>query len=249
MAPSDSPKNRDAFSELMSQKPEAMKQVAGPDRRDGLLAYVESPASFPGSRVLYHTDDFVAIHDLYPKSTVHLLLLPRDPSKFLLHPFDALADPVFLSAVRAEATKLKGLAASELARLLSAHSQSDRERRRAMEVEPPLEELPPGRDWAAEIRVGIHAHPSMNHLHIHLLSRDMHSDCLKHRKHYHSFNTPFFIPLDDFPLREDDVRRHPGHEGYLQRDFVCWRCGKGFGNRFKALKEHLEVEFREWRKE
>lgn len=108
--------------------------------------------------------------------------------------------------------------------------------------------MPPGRDYAKDVRAGIHSGPSMAHLHIHVVSIDSHSVCVKHRKHYNSFHTPFFIDVEDFPLGEDDERRHPGREGYLKRELVCWRCGKGFGSGFKALKEHLEVEFEEWKK-
>ena len=96
---------------------------------------------------------------------------------------------------------------------------------------------------------GVHAGPSMNHLHIHVLSVDRESPCLKHRKHYNSFATPFFIPIEDFPLADDDRRRHPGQEGFLKQDFKCWRCGKNFENKFARLKEHLTEEFKAWREE
>lgn len=108
------------------------------------------------------------------------------------------------------------------------------------------ESLPKGRDWSKEVKVGVHAHPSMNHLHIHVLSVDRFSECMKHRKHYNSFATDFFVPLEDFPLAEDDVRRK---QEYLNQDLKCWRCGKNFGNKFARLKEHLAEEFEEWRKE
>lgn len=37
-------------------------------------------------------------------------------------------------------------------------------------------------------------------------------------------------------------------ESLIKGDMKCWRCGKNFGNKFKQLKEHLEVEYEEWRK-
>ena len=104
-------------------------------------------------------------------------------------------------------------------------------------------------DWEKEVKVGVHAHPSMNHLHIHILSVDRYSEFLKYRKHYNSFATDFFVPVDDFPLAADDPRRHPGKEGYLNENMKCWRCGKNFGNKFARLKEHLTEEFDEWKKE
>lgn len=41
-----------------------------------------------------------------------------------------------------------------------------------------------GVDWGAEVRVGVHAGPSMNHLHVHVISREGFSDRVKKRVHY-----------------------------------------------------------------
>ncbi|RMZ79874.1 hypothetical protein DV737_g3229, partial [Chaetothyriales sp. CBS 132003] len=119
-----------------------------------------------------------------------------------------------------------------------------------MNAPDPPAELPPGRDFASELRIGIHAHPSMNHLHIHIISPDMSRETMRHRKHYNSFNTDFFIPLADFPLRDDDPRKQVAYQNdNLKKDFECWRCGRMFGNKFKELKEHLMGELEEWKKE
>jgi aprataxin len=219
--------------------------------RDGLGVYLDDPASFPASRVIYFNDDFVAINDLYPKSSIHTLLLPRSRKHNLLHPFEAFEDPAFLASVQREVINLKTLVASELRRRFGSDSAADARREAVLngDAEPEGDELPPGRDWMADIKTGIHAHPSMNHLHIHVLSRDMHSPCLHHRKHYNSFNTPFLIDVADFPLEKDDPRLHPGHAGYMRRDLVCWRCGANFKNQFKKLNEHLGVEFEAWKKQ
>lgn len=235
--------------------------------RNGLGPYIKSPETFPPSRVVYHNDKFVVIHDLFPKASVHLLLLPRDPAKVFLHPFEALAEEEFLKDVRREVDRLKVLAAGELRRRFSAFSQTEMAARKEtpegeedeneqdekmMEGEAPLQQQhkePQGRDYSLDLLAGIHAHPSMAHLHIHILSRDRHSPCVRHRRHYNSFSTPFFVPIDAFPLKPDDPRRHPGRHGYIERDLQCWRCGAGFGRRFKALKEHLEEEFERWKTE
>lgn len=232
--------------------------------RDALGAYIARPESYPSSVVVYYNDDVVAIRDLFPKSAVHLLLLPRDPGKSLAHPFDAFEDAEFLVRIRAEAKHLRSLAASELRRLFGKSSALEKARQAALDAEeeeqeeqaaaaaaaPSVsDELPAGRDWEKEVMCGVHAHPSMNHLHVHVISVDRAGDCLKHRNHYNSFSTPFFIDIEDFPLSADDVRRHPGSQGYLQRSLVCWRCNRDFGNRFKELKEHLREEFNEWKKE
>lgn len=240
--------------------------------RDGLGVYVADPVSFPASRVVYYSDDFVAINDMYPKSSVHTLLLPRSERWNKLHPFDVFpswadvhdtgpeADPTaeaeakiqFLALVQSEALKLKKLVAKELQRKYGKFSAQDSLREAVLDGETdwePTKPLPEGRDWESEVKVGIHARPSMNHLHIHVLSREMFSECLKHRKHYNSFNTGFFIDVADFPLQDDDKRLHPGTAGFMDSDLRCWRCNKNFGNKFKQLKEHLAEEFEAWKKE
>ncbi|KAH0564980.1 hypothetical protein GP486_001628 [Trichoglossum hirsutum] len=251
------PKKRNAFTMLMSRshvgsgaaRPPAAKALHRPfDRRDGLGEYLSDPDSFPPSIVIYHTPKFVVINDRYPKSSVHVLILPRDPSKSLLHPYAAFEDPVFRADTLAEVAKVKTLVSKELRRLYGRFSALDKTREEAMEADT-LDELPHGRDWEKEVISGVHAHPSMNHLHIHVLSVDRVSGCLKHRKHYNSFATPFLVPVEDLPLEKGDPRWHPGREGYLGRSLKCWRCGRDFGDKFQRLKEHLDEELEEWKKE
>lgn len=246
--------------------------------RMALGAYIQSPESYPSSVVIYFNDDFVVIHDKYPKATIHTLLLPRDVRFSLMHPFDALEDVEFLAKVQKEVMKLKVLVATELQRRLGTHSRSDAAREAVLNgtAEPedvnvnviapspsspssssasPMNEgagakvpgLPAGRDWAADVKCGVHAVPSMGHLHIHVLSGDMHSPTLRHRKHYNSFNTPFLVDVADFPLPAGDPRRSSKEEGYMRRDLVCWRCQRNFKNQFKELKEHLDEEFEQWK--
>jgi aprataxin len=198
------------------------------DRRRGLAAYIENPTKHPN--VLGYNDDFVVIRDLYPKATVHILILPRDPVKQTQRMSEACLDEEFFNKLKLEAAKWRALAAKELARKLCSPSE-------------PI----PERYWEAEIKVGIHSVPSMHHLHIHVISRDMHSECLRHRKHYNSFNTPFFVDLDDFPLTEEEAaaRKRDWHKV----DMVCWQCNENFKNKFTALKQHLDKEFDDWKAE
>lgn len=220
--------------------------------RDALGLYILRPESFPSTAVIAHTPSFVVVNDLYPKSSVHVLLLPRSQAHTHQHPFQAFRDAAFRASVQSEIESVKGLVARELQRRFGAESRAEAARQAVLDGDGNGDgegELPEGRDWRAEVISGVHSRPSMNHLHVHVLSRDMHSPALKHRKHYNSFNTPFLIDVADFPLGEDDPRLDPGGEGYLQRDLTCWRCGRGFGNRFKALKDHLEEEFETWRRE
>jgi aprataxin len=198
------------------------------DPRNGLSEYLRNPDQNP--RVLGYNDDFVVIKDLYPKATVHLLILPRDTVKQHQHASEAFRDTAFFDKLKEMAAKWRTFAAKELARTLC----------------PPDQDIPE-RDWEAEINVGIHSVPSMNHLHIHVISRDMHSPCVRHKKHYNSFNTPFFVKLEEFPLSEEEAetRKKNWHKG----DMVCWRCDRNFENKFTALKQHLENEFEDWKAE
>lgn len=237
-----------------SAPPKASPSTSFPGRA-GLGAYLANPASFPPSRVIFHTPSAVAVHDLFPKATVHTLLLPRSTHHNELHPFDAFDDPAFLAQVRADTERLRDLAAKELQRLLGRYSHAEAARNAVLdgEAEPEVDAetgeavLPAGRDWAREIVVGVHSVPSMSHLHVHVLSRDMHSEKMKHKKHYLSFTTEFLVSLEDFPMAEDDPRRRQGR--WPEREMVCFRCGRSFGNKFKELKEHLEEEFELWKKE
>ncbi|KAI0855443.1 HIT domain-containing protein [Xylaria cubensis] len=252
---------RNAFTELMAPKPKKQPEpptlastrgafTGGFKARDGLGAYTADPASFPAGRVIYHNTSFVVINDLYPKSTVHVLLLPRSP-RSRLHPFDAFEDAEFLASVQAETARLKHLVAKELQRQYGRFSKQEKQREAVLNGDVEWDDeapLPVGRDWEKELLVGVHAHPSMNDLHVHVLSRDMVSECMRHRKHYQSFNTPFLVDIAEFPLAANDPRRRPGHAGYLDEDLRCWRCKRNFGNQFKKLKEHLADELETWKK-
>ncbi|PHH72752.1 hypothetical protein CDD80_4275 [Ophiocordyceps camponoti-rufipedis] len=201
----------------------------------GLGTYITNPSSHPPSTIIYHDDNFVALRDRYPKATVHALLLPRDEQLALRHPLEALAHPHVRALFEAELPKLVRLVAMELKRVLSsAHDHQD----------PHDPSPPPERDWSKEIIAGVHTNPSMRHLHIHVLSRDMHSPALRHRKHYNSFTTPFFVRLDEFP---EAAAQQAVRGRRLRDELVCWRCGRAFGDRFAGLKAHLEDEFGVWR--
>ncbi|KAM3512832.1 hypothetical protein MY11210_003537 [Beauveria gryllotalpidicola] len=270
-APLTGEKRKNAFAVLMASKKKApLPAAAAPARpspggghlfkdRMGLGAYLADPSAFAASVVVAHDADFVVIRDKFPKATVHALILPRSPAVNLQHPFDALADPGLLAHVRAQVARTRALVAAELQRQLGRFSRAEAARQAVLDGEEAAVQggeekkmmmmLPPGRDWAAEVICGVHAVPSMSHVHVHVLSRDMHSHKMRHRKHYNSFATPFLVDIDDFPLADDDPRRDTRREGYLNWDLRCWRCERNFGNKFAQLKEHLEQEFDEWKRE
>lgn len=189
---------------------------------------------------------------------MHLLLIPRKQEYYTQHPLSLLSsNSAFLADVQTRVARLKHLAASELRRKYGRYSAADAPYQTALsslmsspDPPPPGERdalLPPGRDWLSCVRAGVHTHPSMNHMHIHVLSCDMKSPCLMHKKHYLSFNSSFFVEVDEFPLQEGSERYKPGD--WPRWDMKCWRCGENYGNRFAKLKTHLGEEFEAWRKE
>lgn len=143
------------------------------------------------------------------------------------------------------------MVAEELRRMFGRESGAEAGRRGVIEAGDGVngDVVPQGRDWESEVMVGVHAGPSMSHLHVHVLSRDRVSECMRHGKHYNSFNTGFFVGLEELPLDKGDVRWRKDRGGGLREDLKCWRCGRGFGNGFARLKRHLEEEFEGWKKE
>ena len=253
---------RNPFAELMSPSPKKARtdEIQKADRPhrpaalSGLLLYITNPTSFPSGTIIRRTAHTVLIKDLYPKALVHLLLLPVNPKYYDLTPFEAFNPEVddhqqFLALMKAEAASAAKIAASELSRLVSTSSSKEKARRTALEDDQKAEQLPPARDFLSEIKIGIHAEPSMSTLHIHIVSEDNHSSSLKTKKHYNSFNTNFFVSLEEFPLMEEDnLMDKTEQQALLKGDMKCWRCNKNFGNKFKQLKDHLEDEYQEWRK-
>ena len=80
-------------------------------------------------------------------------------------------------------------------------------------------------------------------LHCHVISGDLVSPCMKHKKHWNSFATPFFIPLRDAAaalaspagrLALDDAAA----EALLRRDLRCHRCGAAAAT-VPKLRDHL----------
>lgn len=237
------PKDRPVPNKTAKHDPTHRTVFAG---RDGLAAYTVSPTDFPASRVVYYNDRFTVINDLYPKSAVHLLILPRDPRMNVQRGQEAFDDAQFLAECQEETDVVRKIVASELRRKFGKYSAQDKARIQAMESDEPPDELPAGRDWVKDVQVGTHANPSMNHLHIHVMSKDMMGENMKHRNHYLSFTTDFLIGMDQYPLPKDDQRRDYHH---FPEDMKCWRCGKNFGNKMARLKEHLAEEFEAWKKE
>lgn len=126
-------KKRNAFTELMTRKKKHPKSDDAGDSspspsiikrtffnpRGALIEYITHPERFPPSTVLRVTDNTVLIKDMFPKATVHLLLLPRSKAHYDLHPHEAFEDLEFLAMMKEEAASAAKIAAAELGRRMS----------------------------------------------------------------------------------------------------------------------------------
>lgn len=96
-----------------------------------------------------------------------------------------------------------------------------------------------------EFKLGYHAIPSMSQLHMHVISQDMISDCMKTKKHYNSFTTNYFVPSQNIikMLKEDGKININSKDMKLclERDLRCHICSEKQKN-IPTLKKHLLQE-------
>ncbi|XP_072373455.1 aprataxin isoform X1 [Scyliorhinus torazame] len=93
-----------------------------------------------------------------------------------------------------------------------------------------------------KFRLGYHAIPSMSHVHLHVISQDFDSPCLKNKKHWNSFNTDYFLESEDvMKMVEQDgkVTVKDGMAELLKRPLVCHVCQQQQST-IPQLKDHLK---------
>ena len=111
-----------------------------------------------------------------------------------------------------------------------------------LELGKSLESELTAKDSSVRFQHGYHAVPSMARLHMHIISRDFNSPCLKTKKHWNSFTTEFFLPAEDVIGRlqthgkvEVDKARY---EEILKSPLKCHVCNASCQNMPK-LKDHI----------
>ncbi|XP_034044037.1 aprataxin isoform X2 [Thalassophryne amazonica] len=95
---------------------------------------------------------------------------------------------------------------------------------------------------SVRFRTGYHAIPSMSHIHLHVISQDFDSPCLKNKKHWNSFTTDYFIDSKDVLEMLETSGRVSVKEGaseMLKLQLRCHVCRKEFPT-MPGLKEHLK---------
>ncbi|KAH7510477.1 hypothetical protein FEM48_ZijujUnG0125000 [Ziziphus jujuba var. spinosa] len=95
-------------------------------------------------------------------------------------------------------------------------------------------------DASLVFRLGYHPDPSMRQLHLHVISQDFDSKHLKHKKHWNSFNTAFF--LDSVDLIEEVSSQGKAilknDENLLSMELRCHRCRSAHPT-IPRLKSHI----------
>lgn len=197
--------------------------------RRALYEIMEKEKQLP-KQVFYSNADCVVIYDGFAKADMHLLVLPRASS---FH--KSVSKAVHLTPRHLEViSRIHDLAYS-IAEHLSVCG------------------------GGVPVGVGYHAIPSMEPLHIHIVSQDFHSPCLRNKKHWNSFMRPFFIdarqvqlnlesgraplsPLVGGPEASDSREAQTLLEAPLLCSTPACNCKRKFPN-IPALKQHMSEVF------
>lgn len=198
---------------------------------------IPSP-SLPSSILFAHTETTLTIFDAYPKAMFHFLIMPR----------------LLASMETAKYHNLRTLLQWDRAKAKETILQLQEDAKQVVaDIEEEMVRLH-GFKW--KIWLGFHAVPSMDHLHMHIISSDLCSPSLKNKKHYNSFHPKagFFLHLDEvLEWFEGDDSYYTTmsqlsasrYEPLLKADLKCWKCSASQKN-IPTLKAHLQEE---WNKE
>ncbi|KAI0690571.1 HIT-like domain-containing protein [Cytidiella melzeri] len=182
------------------------------------------------------TDTTVAIEDKYPKAIFHVLIMPRPQKDITVEHLDSL------KSLLGKGSKVGKEQAKAVLEDLGAHAKQIREEMQ--------KEMQNRYKFQWDIWTGFHAVPSMHHIHLHVISSDLHSARMKTKKHYNSFHPKlgFFLHYDDVMswfdavpsvYKDKTLLRGSMYEPVLKQDLSCFKCTRSFRN-MPTLKEHLE---------
>lgn len=151
--------------------------------------------------LLYKDENVLIIKDAFPKALRHYLIIPKSADKTHVHPLLVFQnDPQFYSMIEEYVKKTKRLIMDDLfAAGLLKFDEADN--------------LATQEFMNRFIKAGVHSIPSLNNLHIHVITQDFHSSRLKHKKHYNSFTTQFFVEFSRLEPSQIDMGDELGY-GY-----------------------------------
>lgn len=188
-----------------------------------LYNYIDDINKYP--KCIYMvTNNFVVIYDLFPKSTIHLLVIPK--SQYLhcnkiidikKEMKDQIIEMNFIATKIAQSDAIQNIC-----RKINGNRNKDN-----------------------YIKCGFHAIPSLHPLHLHIVSTDFDSDQLKNAKHWNSFTTDFFVEsstviswLENDKLPINELPSHIELENKLKNPLKCHHCNNSMKN-MPSLKKHI----------
>jgi aprataxin len=239
------------------------------DNKNMLNQYIINPGNHDDD-ILLVTEDVVIIFDKYPKAKFHLLIIPKtefwdinqiaearpkDTEKLLkMH---KLGKKVFSIIVN----KLSMITCNNDLKLKSNKELFAKEfidsfdsKNLTAAVDDFASDLSP-----TQLKLGYHSVPSLHPLHLHLMSNDLESPCLKTKRHWNSFTTSFFI--DSSKVENDLLSGHhsiasktdtgtgtdtgiaawlTSMEDLLKEDMRCPHCGVILKN-IPTVKQHQQT--------
>ncbi|SCU95762.1 LAMI_0F03664g1_1 [Lachancea mirantina] len=203
--------------------------------RYALKGFIDYPERYTHD-VIFYDSDVVIVRDKFPKSQGHLLVMPRDSDITDL-------DPTLID------NKIKSKLQPAIDRALDVIYKEFHERyglKESSRKKPFLTNAEyENKQYFIDnfTQVGIHGAPSMNNLHVHIMTRDFKSPSLKNKKHFNSFTTEFFVNWVKLPLNQKPDETFLEKIVIKQTEMKCVYCGQNFKNRFSELKLHLDREF------
>jgi len=198
--------------------------VAAPRPRRGtgaapsLAWYRTAPAPALRRSVVLTLPDCLVVRDPFPKSAAHLLLLPSPGSL-------AAGDVACVGDLRPPCLpRLRRLHA--VARAVAA----------AVEREVMARRGPPRPAWL-RWRIGYHSPPSLRPLHLHVLTADLQSPCLKTAAHVNRFASgEHFVTAEAVEAALEAGRAPDGDPREQPR---CPECAARLPDALRAMKDHL----------
>lgn len=86
---------------------------------------------------------------------------------------------------------------------------------------------------------------------MHIISKDFQSSFLKNKKHWNSFNSPFFIPIDSFIQQLEEKGfisfSKEKYEEFLNQTMKCPKCSQSFST-IPKMKQHYATCFNSFTK-
>lgn len=234
---------------LQSENAEVEEEKGMEFYRNIYYRYVSPTGRVSGENIFAQTDEFIVLIYNQPKSSLHLLLLPKQT--FLNVKSCRELSPTNLEKIQ----RLHSAAAiivdhliseSTLANSLLEVNCSVLEEKLSVPTFTNTESL----KNSPRIKMGYHALPSFEPLHIHILTDDFNSTWLKTRRQWNTFNSAFFLDCSSIEEWlssnyniEDLLPDNEELEIYLRNPIKCLHCQSAMKD-IRTLKAHLAAEHR-----